>query len=170
MAEAEGQRVPVKWGQSLWEVSGEALLSPDQEHKKQILGGTVTAVWREWGAALPTVCADDGLQVGFVTGFCVADCPDFMWIELTSFVVADMMVWVTPRRKSTFRTLTTELLQSSAAQSQGHFCFSFCPESECAGGAQEAGRGQNEDRYEWGILYRVTPHRTGKWLSPCTQL
>lgn len=31
------------------------------------------------------------------------------------------------------------------AQSQGHFSFSCCPESKEAGGAQGAGRGQNQD-------------------------
>ena len=47
--------------------------------RKEIPGGTVTVVWREFGAAFPILCADDGLQLVFVTSFCVADCVVFYW-------------------------------------------------------------------------------------------
>jgi len=51
-------------------------------------------------------------------------------IELTSFVLAVLMVYFTFRRKNMLRTVTIELLLSSVAQSQGPFSFSYCPVSE----------------------------------------
>ena len=66
-------------------------------------------------------------------------------IELTSFVVAVLMVCFTFRRKNMLRRVTIELWLSSVAQSQGPFSFSYCPVSECDGVAEEAGRGQKQD-------------------------
>jgi len=51
-------------------------------------------------------------------------------IELTSFVLAVLMVYFTFRRKNMLRTVTIELLLSSVAQSQGPFSFSYCPVNE----------------------------------------
>jgi len=113
--------------------------------RKHIPCGSLTFVWHEWGAAFPTLCADDGLQLFFVASFCVADCLFFHWNSghFLCSVCSDGLfyfLW-----KTTIRTVTIELLLSSAAQSRRHFSFSYCPVSECAGIAQESGRGQKQD-------------------------
>jgi len=102
-------------------------------------------VWHEFGAAFPILCADDVLQLVFVASFCVADCLFFLWNsgDLLCSGCSDGLfyfLW-----KTTIRTVTIELLLSSAAQSRRHFSFSYCPVSECAGIAQESGRGQKQD-------------------------
>jgi len=98
--------------------------------REQIPVGTVTVVWHEWGAAFPILCADDVLQLFFVRSLCVADCPVFHWNRADFLCTGCSNVYFTFRRTTTFRTVTIELLLSSAAQFRGHSIFSYCPESE----------------------------------------
>ena len=83
-------------------------------------------------------------------------CPGFSWDRVDfSFIMSGTMLCCGSRRKTML--IMQPMLLIRAAQSQGHFSFSYCPDGEGAEEHKELG-GTEPGQLDKGLFHTISHH------------